>query len=118
MSSKFKWMIYLLLPFLLLLVLYFIGRKSVHTELVIPASPEEVWLVLKDAPAYKEWNPVLIPVEGELKEGAKVRYEFRQYESNTSEIPSTVKKMIPGKLLNRKTTFRGDPHREILRRRT
>ena len=65
---KAKWFLFIVIPILVLVVLYFLGRKSVHAELMIPSTPAGVWVVLMDVPAYKEWNPVLIPVEGELME--------------------------------------------------
>ena len=45
------------------------GRKSVHAELVVPASPDRVWAVLTDTSAYGEWNPIFVSVVGELREG-------------------------------------------------
>ena len=83
-----------------LLILSLLGRKSVKSEILIPASPQAVWNVLTDLEKVKEWNPVLIPIEGELKEGATIRYEFHQDDANSSIIPATVKKIAVGKLLN------------------
>jgi len=73
----------------LLLILVLTGRKSVHHEIVVNASPEKVWS-----------NPVMKLLEGEVKEGNKVKYRFTQDANNSSEIPSNVKKVIPNKLLN------------------
>ena len=42
----------------------------------------------------KEWNPVLIPIEGELKEGTTVKYEYHQDENSKSIIPATVKQIV------------------------
>jgi len=39
-------------------------------------------------------------LEGEIKEGNKVKYRFTQDTDNAYEIPSNVKKVIPNKLLN------------------
>jgi hypothetical protein len=83
-----------------LVVLFLIGRKSVHSEIIISAQPQEVWQVLMDKEAYREWNPVLIPLSGELEAGAKVNYEFAQDENTKSEITSTVKKIVDKELLN------------------
>lgn len=85
---------------LLLAVLYFLGRKSVHHEILIDASPEKVWKVLMDTDSYDDWNPVMKLLEGEVKLGSRVKYQFTQDAENTSEIPSTVKKLIPNQLLN------------------
>ena len=96
-----KWIISILLVLLLVLViLYLLGRKSVHSEIVIQASPAEVWSVLTDVQKMKEWNPVLVPVEGELKEGATLKYKFFQKSSNAVVISARVKQMVEGKLLN------------------
>ena len=95
-----SWMIYLIIFLLVLFVMYFMGNKSVHHEIVINRSPEKVWEVLIDTDRYKEWNPVMELLEGKIKEGNEVKYRFTQDEKNASEIPSKVKKIIPNKLLN------------------
>lgn len=84
----------------IIVVLLFTGRKSVHSEIVISAQPKDVWQVLMDKENYREWNPVLIPLTGELKEGEKVRYEFNQDENTKSEMTSKVLKIEARKLLN------------------
>ena len=94
------WMIYLIIFLLVLVVLYFMGNKSVHHEITINASPEKVWSVLTNTDSYDNWNPVMKLLEGEIKEGNKVKYQFTQDADNVSEIPSKVKKVIPIKLLN------------------
>ena len=97
---------------LLLAVLYFLGRKSVHHEILIDASPEKVWKVLMDTDNYADWNPVMRLLEGEVKEGSRVKYQFTQDAENSSEIPSTVKKIIPDQLLNQGGGMPGvlEPH--------
>ena len=52
-----------------LAILLLVSRKSVHSEIIIPALPQEIWKVLMDQNAYPEWNPVLIPVRGKLEKG-------------------------------------------------
>lgn len=84
----------------ILVVLVVTGRKSVHSEIEIAASPEDVWQVLMDKDAYREWNPVLIPVDGKLEEGAKVTYEFHQDANTSSVISSKVIKLETNRLLN------------------
>ncbi len=85
---------------LILLLLYLLGRKSVHHEIQIDASPEKVWTVLLDTDSYAEWNPVMKVLEGEIKEGNRIRYEFTQDAENISEIPSIVKGIVPNQLLH------------------
>ena len=38
----------------------------------IDATPERVWQVLIDLPAYAEWNPFITSAEGEFVEGGRV----------------------------------------------
>lgn len=96
-----KWILTILLLVLLVLaILYLVGRKSVHSEITIQASSQEIWLVLTDIQKIKEWNPVLVPVEGELKEGVTLKYEFYQEGDEPIVMSAKVKEMIDGKLLN------------------
>ena len=46
-----------------------LGCSDVSTQIVIPASPTEVWKVLVDTKGYKEWNPTWRPKEGSLQQG-------------------------------------------------
>ena len=74
--------------------------NSVHTEIVIPADAEIIWAVLTDASGYKEWNPVLVPVEGDLQEGQKLKYQMTQPDGKQSEVMARVKTMVELKELN------------------
>ena len=89
-----------LLLFAALGILYFLGNKTVSNEVSIAKRPNEVWSVLINTDAYKEWNPVMELLTGEIKEGEKVSYLFSRDKENTFTIPTRVKKVIPGKLLN------------------
>lgn len=83
-----------------IVILILTGRKSVHHEISINASPERVWQVLTDMASYDEWNPTMKLVQGEVTEGNKVIYQFTQDAENASEIPANVKQIIPNALLN------------------
>ncbi len=85
---------------LILIVLFLIGHKSVHSEVNIPASPAEVWAVLTDVEKIAEWNPVLVPIEGELIAGSTIKYRFNQDADNQYDIPATVKRIVKNQLLN------------------
>jgi hypothetical protein len=95
-----KWMLIIALPILLLIILFLIGRKSVHAEIIIDANPAKVWKVLMEKTSYREWNSVLIPIKGDLVEGSSVTYEFFQDAKNKSVISSKVKKIKENTLLN------------------
>jgi len=100
MSIIFKFTLGIGILCLILVVLYFTGRKSVHHEITINASPKKVWLVLTNTKNYDSWNPVMKLLEGEIVEGNDVKYLFTQDENNASKISSTVQKVIPNQLLN------------------
>ncbi len=84
-------------------ILLAIGRKSVHTEIEIHASPQSVWQILTDVPKVKEWNPVLIPTEGILSEGNTIKYEFYQEENGKAAvIDAKVKQLVTNKLIKQR----------------
>lgn len=95
-----KWVIIAMLLVAALLLLYFIGRKSVHTELVIEASPQQIWDVLIDEEGYKEWNQILFPISGQIEQGNKLPYTLMRPGNNPLEIEVRVAELIPHKLLN------------------
>lgn len=96
-----KWVIAGLTLLSIVLLLLMIGRKSAHTEVIIKATPEKVWAVLTDFTQVKEWNSVLVPIQGELKEGNTIKYEFCQDEGGKAAVmDATVRKIIPGELIN------------------
>ncbi len=97
---KSKWFLFAGIPLLIILILYIFGRKSVHAEIVINASSEKIWNVLMDKSAYREWNTVLIPVNGNLQVDTKVGYEFHQDEKSSYTILSKVLAIEKNKLLN------------------
>jgi len=43
--------------------------KEIRTTADIHASPEQVWTVLRDLSAYKDWNPYITRAEGGLEVG-------------------------------------------------
>lgn len=95
-----KWFIAVALVLVVLIVLYFLGHKSVHAEITIAADPEKIWAELMDASSYAEWNPVLIPVEGQLKEGETLTYKMASPGGKESIVKTQVVKLQKGRLLN------------------
>jgi hypothetical protein len=49
---------------------------TVRVDTHIAASAERVWSILADFAAYREWNPFVRSLEGELREGASLRAEM------------------------------------------
>jgi len=93
--GKSKWLLFSLIPIC-------VSCTTFHTEIIIPAEPEAIWSVLIDAPGYKEWNPLLIPLTGSLQEGQKITYQMTQPDGKQSELTSKIKKMIAHKELNQR----------------
>ena len=95
-----KWLIGAVAVVGILLIAAFTGRKSVHSEIFIPASPATVWQVLMDTAAYREWNPVLVPLEGELAEGNTVKYEYLQEPGKSYVLNAAVRDITEAERLN------------------
>ena len=82
-------------------VLALTGRKSVHTEIVIPAPPEAVWAVLSDPAHFSEWNPVIVDVQGAYREGEQVTNRVI-IDGSESTMASRVVRVEPNRLLNQR----------------
>ncbi len=68
-------------------------RTITHT-IDIAASPDEVWRVLADLPAYKDWNPFLIEASGKVEVGSRLRIVMRPG-TRTMTFSPTVLRVVP-----------------------
>ncbi len=75
-------------------------EKSAHAEIIIEASPDLVWSVLMDEKSYPDWNNVLFPATGKIKEGNVLDYKLITPAGEEIDIDMKVKALIPRKLLN------------------
>lgn len=55
-----------------LIVLNLVTNLELSTEVAFDAPKEKVWKVLTDTDKYKEWNPFITSVKGEMKLGAQI----------------------------------------------
>ena len=95
-----RWMVAAtVLPVLVFVTLFLLGRETFHAEITIDATPEEVWSVLTDAPGYAAWNPLLVPVSGDFSEGAEVEYRMTQPNGKQSTMKARVRKVVAPDLL-------------------
>jgi len=46
--------------------------KEIKAEIVINASPEKIWVILKNFDNYPTWNPFIKSIKGEVKVGNKI----------------------------------------------
>lgn len=98
-----KWLIGIAIIVVLLTVLIFTGKKSVNAEVSINGTKGDVWTVLTNFTKAKEWNKVLIPIEGTLEVGNKIKYEFYQDEGGKAAVmDAEVKRIEIGELINQK----------------
>ena len=59
---------------------------NIRTEVLIPASPDQVWAVLADFARYPEWNPLNLEARGEARLGARVPMVFRNLAGRSGSL--------------------------------
>jgi len=103
-----KWIVGIVLSLsLAFAILFLLGRKTFHAEITIDATPEEVWSVLTDVSNYAAWNPLLVPISGEIREGAEVEYRMTQPDGTQSVMKSRVGKVVALKELHQHAGITG-----------
>ena len=53
------------------------SHYAIHSEIEIAATPEQVWAVLTDTAAYKNWAAFMVSVAGEIADGNTISLEFQ-----------------------------------------
>ncbi len=53
------------------------SHRKIYTDIIIDASVEQVWSVIKDTKSYKKWSVFLTEIQGELKNGNKITAKFQ-----------------------------------------
>jgi hypothetical protein len=51
--------------------------KSLKTEIILAATPEQIWQTLIDFNRYKNWNPFIVDSKGEAKAGNRLENTIR-----------------------------------------
>jgi len=98
LTSKWMMIAYTVITFGIILLI--LGKKTVHSEIIVNAPKEKVWKVLLNTDKYEEWNSVIKSVEGILKEGGRVNFIFHQEEGKSYPISAKVRKVETNSLLN------------------
>ncbi|HET6987029.1 MAG TPA: SRPBCC domain-containing protein [Kribbella sp.] len=79
---------------------YTIARPFVlHTDIVIDATPEQVWQVLADRQAYPEWNPFIVSSTGELTKGGTITNVLRDTKGAETTFSPELLAVEPNKEL-------------------
>jgi hypothetical protein len=68
--------------------------KSIQTEIIINASKEKVWQALTDFENYPNWNTFIVSIEGELKEGARLKNKL-MLDGKENNFTPKILKVVP-----------------------
>lgn len=63
---------------------------ELRTEIHINATAEAVWSVLTDFESYPDWNPFIIELEGDVKEGNRIHVRISPPNSRTMDFKPEV----------------------------
>lgn len=53
------------------------GHWISHTEIIIDATPEQVWSVLTDTESYPNWNEIILKMDGKIVDQSKIDVLFK-----------------------------------------
>ena len=84
------------MPFIML------GCATVSNEVVIDATPEQVWNVLIETEKYSEWNPVMTKVSGRHEIGKKLTFTIAGMGDKPIDMDAKVFKVEKPKYLEQK----------------
>ncbi|UCC94167.1 MAG: SRPBCC domain-containing protein [Thermoplasmata archaeon] len=73
--------------------------RELRTEILIDAAPDRVWEVLTDKEALGEWNPFIKEMDGELREGERLRVILQQPNRKPMTIKPRLMEVSPGREL-------------------
>jgi hypothetical protein len=73
--------------------------KQLASAIDIDASPAQVWEVLSDLSAYREWNPFIVQADGAVEVGRRLTLRMRPAGGRTSTFRPTVLESSAGRRL-------------------
>ena len=94
-----KWLMGGLIVVALLIAAGLLIKKSVRAEIVINASPEEVWSTITNPSTYGEWNPIFIQYEGDFAEGNTLTLQMKMGDTPTP-VQVSVKDLVVNEWLH------------------
>lgn len=53
------------------------SHRTIYTDIVIDAAPEQVWAVLTDTKSYKKWAAFLVDIQGDIVDGQEITVVFQ-----------------------------------------
>ena len=73
--------------------------KQLHTEVLIEASPEQVWAVLTDFAHYGDWNPFLVSVAGVPQQGERLNVRLAPPGGRQITLKPVLTEVVTGQVL-------------------
>jgi hypothetical protein len=73
--------------------------RELRREIEIDAPPERVWAVVTDFAAYRDWNPFIRRISGELREGARLEVRIEPPGARATTFKPTVRAVQPNREL-------------------
>ena len=65
-------------------------RNDIRTEVTIAAPPAEVWSVLTDGAAYRDWNPFIVDMKGKTAVGERLENTMQPEGGSSMTFRPTV----------------------------
>src|SRR4051812_20565958 len=73
--------------------------KTLVTEIDIDATRQQVWRILVDLPAYREWNPFIVEAAGRAQQGEELTLRMQNVGGRLMTLRPTVADVREGELL-------------------
>jgi hypothetical protein len=73
--------------------------EELRSEIEIDAPPDKVWEVLTDFGSYREWNPFIREIDGQLRPGANLRVHIEPPNRRGTTFKPKVLKVEPNREL-------------------
>lgn len=71
----------------------------IETQQTIDAPPEQVWEVLHALERFREWNPVIVDVQGEAVAGKRIAFQMVLPDGAKSNHKPVVTEVVPNRAL-------------------
>ncbi|MFW6074479.1 MAG: SRPBCC family protein [Chloroflexota bacterium] len=72
------------------------AKRSIETSIDIDAPPEDVWTVFSNTARWQEWNPFVTSLEGEMKQGEKIKVRLEPPGGRPMTFKPKVTVLEPG----------------------
>lgn len=70
-------------------------KKHLYTQIHLAATPNQVWQILTNTPAYPDWNPFITQLQGQLAEGEQLTAQLQNM-----QFKPTITKLVPNQELH------------------